>query len=117
MAALFHILAGFALLAALIAWAVAVRGGLKAIAANRAAGQGGGAESYALLALWPFAVRRRGREADADAVRTGKAAIAFFVSVTIAVAAISAYTNLTFKPPVAPAGSPPAAPAGAPSKS
>ncbi|MET3354134.1 hypothetical protein V5F34_16345 [Xanthobacter autotrophicus] len=117
MAALFHIVAGLALLAALIAWAVAVRGGLKAIAANRAAGQGGGAGSYALLAFWPFAVQRRGHEAEIDAVRTGKAAIAFFVCVTIAVAAISAYTNLTFKHSVAPAGSSPAAPAGAPSKS
>ncbi|MDI4662886.1 hypothetical protein K9U40_00820 [Xanthobacter autotrophicus] len=117
MAALFYVLAGLALLAAILAWGVAVRGGLKAIAANRAAGQGGGAGSYALLALWPFAVRRRGREADADAVRTGKAAIAFFVSVTVAVAAISAYTNLTYKPPVAPAGSSPAGATGAPSKS
>lgn len=117
MAAVFHILAGLSLLAAVIAWVAAVRGGLRAIAADRAAGQDAGPGRYALLALWPFAVKRRGSEADADAVRAGKAAIAFFVALTVAVAAISAYTNLTFKRTAAPAGSMPAAPAGAPSKS
>ncbi|QRG05697.1 hypothetical protein EZH22_22010 [Xanthobacter dioxanivorans] len=118
MADLFYILAGVALFAALGAWAMAVRGGRAALAANAAAGRGGGPGSYALLVLWPFAVKRLGSDADADAVRTGKASIAFFVSLTIAIASISAYTNLTFKRDhAAPAGPAPAAPANAPTKS
>ncbi|MFG1344544.1 hypothetical protein V5F59_06605 [Xanthobacter autotrophicus DSM 431] len=117
MASFFHILAGLALLAALAAWGWAVRGGLQSIADDRAAGLPAGFGRHLLLVLWPFAVKRRGPEADADAVRAGKAAVAFFVALTVAVAAISAYTNLTFKPTAAPAGSLPAAPASAPSKS
>lgn len=118
MADLFYVLAGVALIAAIGAWVAAVRGGRAALAAERAAGRKVGAANYLLLAIWPFAVRRSGPERDADAVRTGKAAIAFFVSVTIAIAAISAYTNLTFKRDHAvPAGATPTAPAGAPSKS
>lgn len=118
MASFFAILAAAALLAALGAWIVAVRGGGLAIAADRAAGYGAGAGRYLLLALWPFAVRRTGPARDADAVRTGKASIAFFVCVTIAIASISAYTNLTFKRDhAAPTGALPADSSGAPSKS
>ncbi|MFG1298941.1 hypothetical protein V5F49_04005 [Xanthobacter sp. V3C-3] len=118
MAGLFHILAGLSFLAALVAWGVAVKGGLGAIAANRAGGFPVGAGSYALLALWPFAVKRRGPAADLDAVRTGKASVAFFVALTIAIAATSAYTNLTFRRTHAvPTGQEPAAPATVPSKS
>ncbi|MEP9353591.1 hypothetical protein ABLE93_08335 [Xanthobacter sp. KR7-65] len=118
MADLFHILAGIAIFAAIGAWAVAVRGGRAALAAERAAGRSVGPGRIALLVLWPFAVRRTGPERDLDAVRTGKAAIAFFVSVTVAIAAISAYTNLTFqRDHAAPGGAPPSAPAGASNKS
>lgn len=118
MAELFHVIAGAALLAAIGAWVVAVRGGRSALAAERAAGRPVGTGSYLLLVLWPFAVGRSGAAEDADRVRSGKAAIAFFVSVTIAIAAISAYTNLTFKRDhAAPAGATPSVPAPAPSKS
>lgn len=118
MAGLFQILAGLAVLAALAAWGVAVKGGLGAIAANRADGFAVGAGSYVLLALWPFAVKRRGPAAEHDAVRTGKASVAFFVALTIAIAATSAYTNLTFRRTHAvPSGPEPAAPVTVPSKS
>ncbi|MFS8038381.1 hypothetical protein ACI7BZ_15750 [Xanthobacter sp. AM11] len=118
MATVFLVIAGLALLAAVLAWGVAVRGGVGALAANRAAGRGGGFSGYLLLAAWPFAVQRTGADADADAVRTGKASVAFFVALTVAIAAISAYSNLTFqRTSVAPAGTSPAAPAPSPSKS
>ena len=74
MASFFHILAGLALLAALAAWGWAVRGGLQSIADDRAAGLPAGFGRHLLLVLWPFAVKRRGPEADADAVRAGRAA-------------------------------------------
>ncbi|MBB6309855.1 hypothetical protein [Xanthobacter tagetidis] len=118
MAALFHVIAGAALIAAIGAWVVAVRGGRSALVAERMSGRPVGAGSYVLLAFWPFAVGRTGAAEDADRVRSGKAAIAFFISLTVAIAAFSAYTNLTFKRDHAvPAGSTPSAPASAPSKS
>ena len=118
MAELFHVIAGAALFAAIGAWVVAVRGGRSALAAARAAGRPVGAGSYLLLALWPFAVGRSGAAEDVDRVRSGKAAIAFFVSLTVAIAAFSAYTNLTFKRDHAvPAGATSPVPATAPSKS
>lgn len=118
MAAVFHIIAGIAVFAALAAWVAAFRGGRAAIAADRADGLPSGTGRHLLLAVWPFAVRRQGSAGEADRVRTGKAAIVFFVSLTIAVASFSAYSNLTFKSThVAPTGALPAAPAGVPSKS
>lgn len=50
------------------------------------------------LALWPFAARRPDPP-EAHGQRAGKAQIALIASVMVAVAAASAYTNLTHERP------------------
>ena len=105
MATLFHILAIAALLAAIVVWGIAVRNGAALIRADRAEGGTVPAGTLALLVFWPFAVRGRAGNTDEAARQAGKAAIAFFIALTVAVAATSAYTNLTMKrPSPAPSG-------------
>ncbi len=118
MAAAFHVLAVVAVLVAIGAWGVAVYLGIEALRANRARGLANPPSAFALLVAWPFAVRGPAAESERHAVRAGKAAVAFFVALTLCVAAISAYTNLTMKrPSSAPSGHAPGAAAPAPSKS
>lgn len=71
-------------------WVVAV---LEGIRAEAALGAVSGPRRF-LLALWPFASRRPDPE-NAHGRRAGKAQIALIASVMVAVAAASAYTNLT----------------------
>ncbi|WP_454916695.1 hypothetical protein [Xanthobacter sediminis] len=115
MAALFQFLALLAIAAALASWAVAVAGGLQVFAARRRAGEGNGIGAVLLLVFWPFAIRLKGDDEGPLAVRAGKATVAFFVALTLAVAAISAATNLNH--PRASAGSKAPVPGAPPSES
>ncbi len=115
MATIFLALIIASVLAAVASWALAVVEGLRIMADNRAGGQPNGFATWALLLFWPFALHGRARNAEAHAARTSKATVAFFVSITLAVAATSAYTNLTMRPHVGPTGS--VAPGTASSKS
>ncbi|MFG1479554.1 hypothetical protein V5F53_12945 [Xanthobacter sp. V4C-4] len=94
MAAAFQLLALLAIAAALASWGVAVAIGLQVFAARRWEGRGNGIGARLLLLFWPFALRRRADDDGPLAARTGKATVAFFVALTLAVAAISASTNL-----------------------
>ncbi|WP_127089810.1 hypothetical protein [Aquabacter cavernae] len=51
------------------------------------------------LLFWPFAARGRQDPANAHGRRAGKAQIAVIASLMVAVAAASAYTNLTHERP------------------
>ncbi|MBA4790124.1 MAG: hypothetical protein H2042_10550 [Rhizobiales bacterium] len=51
------------------------------------------------LVVWPFAARGRQDPANPHGRRAGKAQIAVIASVMVAVAAASAYTNLTHERP------------------
>lgn len=101
MATAFLILALVAVAAAVASWGVAVASARTIIAARKRARRHTGPGVYALLVLWPFAVRRHRDDDSDDAVRSSKATIAFIVCMTVAVAATSAYTNLTHKPATA----------------
>lgn len=52
-----------------------------------------------LLTVWPFATRGRQDPANVHGQRAGKAQIVLIASVMVAVAAASAYTNLTHERP------------------
>ncbi|MGR7997038.1 MULTISPECIES: hypothetical protein [unclassified Xanthobacter] len=109
MASAFLIIALAALAGAVVSWGVAVVSARHALAARKRAHHANGIGLRVLLLVWPFAVRRRRDDDSVDAVRSSKAVIAFFVCLTVAVAATSAYTNLTHKPATAgPQGSVPA---------
>lgn len=97
MALAFQLLAGLALAAAVVSWGVAVMVARQVLAARRREGLANGPGAFALLVLWPFAVRRHPLDEGPEAVRASKATIAFFVALTVAAAAISASTNLTHK--------------------
>ncbi len=101
MATVFLVIALLAVAAAVVSWGYAVAVARAAVSAHRRQGLPNSAATYALLVFWPFAVLRRDDEAEAHARLLSRAAVAFFVSLTLAVAATSAFTNLTMKRPSA----------------
>jgi len=99
MAIAFELIALLALAAAGASWVVAVGCARRVLAARRIRGEAVGAGAQVLALVWPFALRPEPDDVEAVplAVRSSKATVAFFVAVMLAVAAISASTNLIHK--------------------
>lgn len=93
MALVAYIVAGLAVIGAVVSWVVGAVSYIRTLRAISATVQSSGLLLRAIIA-WPFAVGSLRGEPAAHAAIVNKALVAFFVCLTVSVSALSVATNL-----------------------